>query len=164
MLTFFSIIHILVCVFLVLVILLQQGRGGGLGSAFGGTGQQVFGGAGATNFLAQLTEWAAFGFMFTSLILAGLATGGRGKTDLETAAKAVYLGVVASSSVSATPSAAAPITTNNAEDLPLFAPSAMPSSPAPSASPSSPIPSASPSPRAPASIAPHLSASPSKSK
>jgi preprotein translocase subunit SecG len=135
MLTLFSIIHIVVCLFLVLVILLQQGRGGGLGSAFGGTGQQVFGGAGATNFLAQLTEWAAFGFMFTSLILAGLATGGRGKTDLETAAKAVYVGVVASASAStSTAPAAAPTSTTNAEDLPLFVPSAMPSSPA--ASPS----------------------------
>ena len=55
-----TIVHVAVCAFLILVILLQQGRGGGMGAAFGGASQQVFGGAGAGNFLTKLTEASAF--------------------------------------------------------------------------------------------------------
>jgi preprotein translocase subunit SecG len=100
----FTIIHVLVCSFLVLVILLQQGRGGGMGAAFGGASQQVFGGAGAGNFLTRLTEGAAFTFMFTSILLAGLASQ-RGPSRYEEAAKAVYAG---SATPLPAPSASAP--------------------------------------------------------
>jgi preprotein translocase subunit SecG len=48
---------VFVCLFLILVVLLQQGRGGGLGGAFGGQTQQVFGGRGAGNFMTRVT-WA----------------------------------------------------------------------------------------------------------
>ena len=41
---FLSILYCLVCAFLIFVVLLQQGRGGGMGSAFGGSSQTVFGG------------------------------------------------------------------------------------------------------------------------
>jgi hypothetical protein len=44
--TLLNIIHVTVCLFLILVVLLQQGRGGGMGSAFGGATAQVFGGRG----------------------------------------------------------------------------------------------------------------------
>src|SRR4029079_9633651 len=56
--TFLTIIHILVCVFLILVVLLQAGKGGGMGIAFGGGGgsQTVFGSSGAGNFLTRLTS------------------------------------------------------------------------------------------------------------
>lgn len=97
-----TIIHVFVCVFLILVILLQQGRGGGMGAAFGGASQQVFGGAGAGNFLTKLTEVCAFTFMFTSLLLAGLASQ-RGPSKYEEAAKVVYAGQVAVPSASAPP-------------------------------------------------------------
>jgi preprotein translocase subunit SecG len=100
-----TIIHILVCAFLILVILLQQGRGGGMGAAFGGASQQVFGGAGAGNFLTRLTEGAAFTFMFTSILLAALSSQ-RGPSKYEEAAKALDNGVVATAgSASAAPSA-----------------------------------------------------------
>lgn len=102
----FTILHILVCAFLVLVILLQQGRGGGMGAAFGGASTQVFGGAGAGNFLTRLTEIAAFTFMFTSIILAGLASN-RGPSRYEEAAQALYLG---QTSASVQPSASIPPT------------------------------------------------------
>src|SRR5947199_10360641 len=103
----FTILHIIVCAFLVLVILLQQGRGGGMGAAFGGASQQVFGGAGAGNFLTRLTEAAAFAFMFTSILLAGLASQ-RGPSKYDEAATAIYSGPVNSASLStsaATPAA-----------------------------------------------------------
>ncbi|MFZ1862583.1 MAG: preprotein translocase subunit SecG, partial [Polyangiales bacterium] len=73
MYTFVSIIYVFVCLFLILVVLLQSGKGGGLGSAFGGgTSQQIFGGAGAGNLLTRLTAIFAFAFMGLSVWLAFL--------------------------------------------------------------------------------------------
>lgn len=74
--TFLNIIHIFVCFFLILVVLLQQGRGGGMGSAFGGASAQVFGGRGAGNFLTRLTAICAAVFMATSMSLAYLSSAG----------------------------------------------------------------------------------------
>ncbi len=77
MYTFVSIIYVFVCLFLILVVLLQSGKGGGLGSAFGGgTSQQIFGGAGAGNLLTRLTAIFAFAFMGLSVWLAFLSTTG----------------------------------------------------------------------------------------
>lgn len=74
--TLLSIVHVTVCVFLILVVLLQQGRGGGMGSAFGGATAQVFGGRGAGNFLTRLTGICAAIFMLTSIGLAYLSSAG----------------------------------------------------------------------------------------
>lgn len=74
--TFLNILHVFVCLFLILVVLLQQGRGGGLGSAFGGATAQVFGGRGAGNFMTRLTAICAVIFMLTSMSLAYLASAG----------------------------------------------------------------------------------------
>lgn len=70
------IIHVLVCVFLTLVVLLQQGnKQGGMGGAFGGGGSAtVFGGRGANTFLAKLTAGAAALFMVTSLSLSYISS------------------------------------------------------------------------------------------
>jgi preprotein translocase subunit SecG len=76
MITFLSIIHIFVCAFLIMVVLLQQGRGGGLGSAFGGASQQVFGGRGAGNFMTRVTWSCAVVFILTSVSLAYLSSSG----------------------------------------------------------------------------------------
>jgi preprotein translocase subunit SecG len=71
LITLVTVIHVLVCVFLILVILLQAGKGGGMGAAFGGGGSQtVFGGRGATPFLGKVTSVSAAIFMLTSLTLA----------------------------------------------------------------------------------------------
>jgi preprotein translocase subunit SecG len=71
MVTFVTIIHVIVCLFLILVILLQAGKGGGMGAAFGGSATQtVFGGRGAATFLSKLTATMAFIFMLTSMLLA----------------------------------------------------------------------------------------------
>ena len=74
--TFLNIIHVFVCLFLILVVLLQQRRGGGLGSAFGGASAQVFGGRGAGNFMTRLTAICAVVFMGTSISLAYIASSG----------------------------------------------------------------------------------------
>jgi|SRR5438132_9996829 len=71
--------HVLVCFGLVMVILLQSGKGGGLaGGAFGGTAQTVFGGRGATDFLTRATMVLAACFFLSSIALAMLSTGTRG--------------------------------------------------------------------------------------
>src|SRR5450432_753057 len=71
MVTLLTIVHITVCLFLILVVLLQAGKGGGMGIAFGGAGSQtVFGSSGAGNFLTRLTSITATLFLMTSLALA----------------------------------------------------------------------------------------------
>ena len=63
-------VHIIVCLFLVGVVLLQQGRSADLAGAFGGQGSQTaFGPRAAANVLTRLTTWCAVLFMITSLSL-----------------------------------------------------------------------------------------------
>ncbi len=68
MFTFLLVIHVIVCLMLIAVVLMQSGKGG-LGSAFGG-GESFFGGRGAAPFLATATTVLAVVFMATSLTLA----------------------------------------------------------------------------------------------
>src|SRR5271166_4533124 len=75
--TLLDILHISVCLFLMLVVLLQQGKGGGMGAAFGGgASQQVFGGRGAGNLLTRATAVCAGLFMLTSVSLAYFSSSG----------------------------------------------------------------------------------------
>ena len=68
-------VHILVCIGLILTVLLQSGKGGGLaGGAFGGTAQTVFGGRGATDFMTRATMVLGGTFFITSLVLALLSS------------------------------------------------------------------------------------------
>jgi preprotein translocase subunit SecG len=63
-------LHVLTCLALIAVVLLQHGRGADIGAAFGaGASQTVFGGRGAGDFLTRLTTGAAIVFMLTSLTL-----------------------------------------------------------------------------------------------
>src|SRR5690349_12732764 len=87
MTTFLYIVYVVVCVFLILVVLLQAGRGGGMGAAFGGSSQTVFGGAGAGNFLTRLTVIMAAAFMLLSATLSFLSSSS--DKALEKAAQAV---------------------------------------------------------------------------
>jgi len=74
MVTLLTILHVFVCVFLILVVLLQPGKAGGMGAAFGGASAAVFGARGATSFLGKLTALCAIVFMLTSIGLSYLAT------------------------------------------------------------------------------------------
>lgn len=68
-------LHIAAGLFLILVVLLQTGKGAAMGSAFGsGASQTMFGSAGASNFLTKLTTAAAIVFMITSLTLATMSS------------------------------------------------------------------------------------------
>ena len=71
MLTVIAIIHLLASITLILVVLLQTGRGSDIGAAFGsGASQTLFGSSGTTGFMTKLTTGAVVIFMLTSLLLA----------------------------------------------------------------------------------------------
>lgn len=74
-----TIVHVTVCIALILVVLLQTGKGADMGAAFGGGGSQtLFGSAGPTNILSKGTTIVAIVFMLTSL---GLALPGKSVVD-----------------------------------------------------------------------------------
>jgi preprotein translocase subunit SecG len=78
-------VHVIVCLFLIGVVLLQQGRSADLAGAFGGQGSQTaFGPRAAANVLTRLTTWSAIIFMITSLSLTVLfARSGKSHSVLE---------------------------------------------------------------------------------
>ena len=74
-----TILHVLVCLFLIIVVLLQSGKAADLAGAFGGMGSQTaFGPRGAATVLTKATAIAAAVFMITSLSLSIIATRNRG--------------------------------------------------------------------------------------
>jgi preprotein translocase subunit SecG len=69
------VIHIVVCIALIMIVLLQTGKGADMGAAFGGgSSQTLFGSTGASTFLSKATTGAAIVFMVTSLGLAYLSS------------------------------------------------------------------------------------------
>ena len=73
MATLLVVIHVVCCLFLISIVLLQGGKGAEMGAAFGGSSQTIFGSRGASTFLSKLTTGAAIVFMLTSLILSMVA-------------------------------------------------------------------------------------------
>ena len=69
MFAFASVLHVIVCVALIMIVLLQTGKGAEMGAAFGGSTQTVFGSSGPAGFLNKLTTGVAIFFMITSLAL-----------------------------------------------------------------------------------------------
>ena len=116
MITFLYIVYVMVCVFLILVVLLQAGKGG-MGAAFGGSSQTVFGSSGAGNFLTRLTVISAALFMMLSATLTYVSSSG--EKSLERASERIRAREEAASGKSksddkkapATPAAAAPQST-----------------------------------------------------
>ena len=64
-----TIVHIIVCLFLIIVVLLQSGKAGDIAAAFGGASQTAFGPRGAATALGKATTWSAVIFMITSITL-----------------------------------------------------------------------------------------------
>jgi len=76
-----TVIHIIVCAFLIIVVLLQSGQGGDIAAAFGGMGSQTaFGPRGSATILSKATTWSAVIFMITSITLSIFAAR-RGNTS-----------------------------------------------------------------------------------
>src|SRR5208337_933438 len=75
MITLVAILHIAVCLFLIIVVLLQSGKSGDVAAAFGGMGSQTaFGPRGAATVLSRATTWSAIIFMVTSITLSVAAS------------------------------------------------------------------------------------------
>jgi preprotein translocase subunit SecG len=89
MIWFVGTIHVIVCLILIGVVLLQQGKSADLAGAFGGQGSQTaFGPRGAANLLTKVTTWAAIVFMFTSIGLTVLIQRSSGSRSVLSGIKA----------------------------------------------------------------------------
>ena len=129
MLTFFTIIHVVLCVFMIFVILLQPGKDAGMGAALGGgAATSAFGGRGAVTFLSKLTAVCAGLFFLTSLGLSFVGV----RTSVTSSLTAKPAPVSAPAPGSAAP-AAAP-TAGDAQPAPAAGPNA-PAAPAPAPAP-----------------------------
>ena len=72
--TLLIIIHVVVCLFLIGIVLLQHGKGADIGATFGGSSQSLFGTEGPVPLLNKVTTFSAVVFMVTSVALAYLAS------------------------------------------------------------------------------------------
>ena len=134
MVAFFTVIHVLLCVFMIFVILLQPGKDAGMGAALGGgAATSAFGGRGAVTFLSKLTAACAGLFFLTSLGLSFV--GVRGSVT---------------SSVTATPAPAAAPAPGSAPAAAPKSSDAEPAQAAPKAPDAEPAPASSPAPATPA--------------
>jgi preprotein translocase subunit SecG len=73
-------IHLVACVALIAIVLLQTGKGAEMGAAFGGAYQTLFGGTGGSSFMSKLTTGAAVVFMITCLLLSYMYRPGAGRS------------------------------------------------------------------------------------
>ena len=81
MLLLIIVIHVVACIALIMIVLLQTGKGADMGAAFGGgSSQTLFGSTGASSFLSKATTAVAILFMLTSLILAYMSGNKTGKS------------------------------------------------------------------------------------
>jgi preprotein translocase subunit SecG len=69
MFTLIIVVHLMACIALIAIVLLQTGKGAEMGAAFGGASQTLFGGSGGSSFMSKLTTAAAVIFMITCLFL-----------------------------------------------------------------------------------------------
>jgi preprotein translocase subunit SecG len=115
-------IYVIVCVFLILVVLLQQGKGADVSAAFGASSSQTtFGARGATTLLEKITTWSFVAFSVLAVTIS-LIQARRPGSVLAKSAKTV---APAKASV---PAAPAPVTALPA--APATAPAAVPAAPA----------------------------------
>jgi preprotein translocase subunit SecG len=84
MFVFMTIVHVLLCIFMIFVILLQPGKDAGMGAALGGgAATTAFGGRGAVTFLGKLTAACAIAFFLTSLGLSFIGLRGSVADELD---------------------------------------------------------------------------------
>jgi preprotein translocase subunit SecG len=118
-----TIVHVIVCIVLILVVLLQAGKGANMGAVFGGSSQTIFGSSGPGTFLGKMTTGVAIIFMLTSFSLS-YTVSRKGTSLMEGAAKP-----------------AAQQTAPIQQTIPVQIPAPPPSSPAPAA-PAAQVPAA----------------------
>jgi len=151
------VIHVAACLFLILVVLLQPGKSGGLGAFTGAGATQVFGGRGAGNILTRATWITAATFFLTSVVLAFLSTSG----DKSLEERGEKIGVIKEEEPTRAPQPAAPEATDEpappepeGSGGPLDDEAAPPAEPAEEPAPAEPGPAGPAAPVAPAKPAP----------
>ena len=131
MVAFFTVIHVLLCVFMIFVILLQPGKDAGMGAALGGgAATSAFGGRGAVTFLSKLTAVCAGLFFLTSLGLSFVGVRSSVTRDMATKAASKPAPAAAPGSTAPAPGAQAAPKASDAEPAPPATPTA-PAAPAP---------------------------------
>lgn len=83
--TLLTIVHVISCVLLVLLVLVQQGKGSEVAATFGGSSQTIFGSSGGANFFQILTSIFAALFMITSIWLTWQSSQSVGDSIMDTA-------------------------------------------------------------------------------
>jgi preprotein translocase subunit SecG len=102
-----TIVHVIACIVLILVVLLQAGKGANMGAVFGGSSQTIFGSSGPGTFLGKMTTAVAIIFMLTSLSLS-YSVSRKGSSLMEGAAKPVAQKTVPAPNPAAPPTPATP--------------------------------------------------------
>ena len=109
MYTLIVILHVIVSIAMILVILLQTGKGSDIGAVFGGgSSQTLFGSTGPTSFLSKLTAGAAILFMVTSLFLAYFSGSGSSRSIMKGAPPVSTAPAAPAPAAPAAPAPAAP--------------------------------------------------------
>jgi preprotein translocase subunit SecG len=122
---FIVVLHVAVCIALIMIVLLQTGKGADMGAAFGGGGSNtLFGASGASTFLGKMTTVAAIVFMLTSVTLAIMVNRGRDTSPLKNVAPAQTATEEAAPTTEATETPAAETQTPAAEQTEPAAPEA----------------------------------------
>jgi preprotein translocase subunit SecG len=113
--TLLLVVQIVASFTIIVLVLLQQGKGADMGSAFGsGSAGSLFGATGAANFLSRATKWAAVVFFVTTLGLAYMATTGQIKEDT-----GIMDSFQPNQSVPSVPGSSAPASPSNAGQVPV---------------------------------------------
>ena len=124
-------LHIIICIFLILVVLLQQGKGADLSVFGGGTTMAAFGARSATNLLHRMTVGGFVAFMLTTLGIAYIKGNVEGSSVMKSAAPAPV-------SAPATPAPAPPVPAAAPTETPTAAPEAAPATPPDAPAPQTP--------------------------
>src|SRR5690606_14259034 len=146
-LTGLLVLQVLSALTIIVLVLLQQGKGSDMGSAFGGgSAGSLFGAAGAANFLSRLTKWAAIVFFATTLGLAYISHNSITPTQAPIGVMEGYQEPSAPVLPGDAPDATVPDTPSTSDVPQAPADAAVPSAaPAPAAAPETPAPAATPS-------------------
>ncbi|MBL8112481.1 MAG: preprotein translocase subunit SecG [Acidobacteria bacterium] len=127
-------IYIIVCVFLILVVLLQQGKGADIASAFGASSSQTtFGARGATTLLEKITTWSFVAFSVLAVAISMIQATPKGSVVAKEAKKAAPVAAPAPAApapMSPATGIAVPVTPSGAT-APATAPSTVPATAAP---------------------------------
>jgi preprotein translocase subunit SecG len=134
------VLEVVVCLFLILVVLLQQGSGADLSVFGGGATQTAFGARGTTQFIHKLTVWAFVGFILLTLAIAVYKGGGSSSSVITgAAAKELQAPKKPQPAASLPPGASAPVQVVPAAPAPAASQPA-PAAPAPAPQGTAPAP------------------------